>query len=94
MARVAGNIVPTLNRMGGGQREPCVIDPVGAVRRITPRECERLMAFPDDATLVPYKGALASDGRRYGALGNSMVVSVMRYIGRRIQAVQSNKRRK
>jgi DNA (cytosine-5)-methyltransferase 1 len=58
-----------------------------AVRRLTPRECERLQGFPDDYTLVEYRGRLAADGPRYKALGNSMAVPVMRWIGQRIAAV-------
>jgi DNA (cytosine-5)-methyltransferase 1 len=58
-----------------------------AVRRLTPRECERLQGFPDDYTLVEYRGKLAADGPRYKALGNSMAVPVMRWIGQRIAAV-------
>ncbi len=100
-----------------------------AVRRLTPRECERLQGFPDDYTLIPYgkrisddekaelaaffertgqyikdvDGALvfdreafetawpriAADGPRYKALGNSMAVPVMAWIGRRIAAVDA-----
>jgi len=58
-----------------------------AVRRLTPRECERLQGFPDDYTLIPYRGKPAADGPRYKALGNSMAVPVMAWIGRRIQMV-------
>ena len=58
-----------------------------AVRRLTPRECERLQGFPDDYTLVPVRGKPAADGPRYKALGNSMAVNVMRWIGTRIQMV-------
>lgn len=54
-----------------------------AVRRLTPRECERLQGFPDDYTAIPG----AKDGPRYRALGNSMAVPVMRWLGRRIEAV-------
>jgi DNA (cytosine-5)-methyltransferase 1 len=60
-----------------------------AVRRLTPRECERLQGFPDDYTLVPYRGKPAADGPRYKALGNSMAVPVMRWIGERIAAVEA-----
>ena len=60
-----------------------------AVRRLTPRECERLMGFPDDYTLVPYRGKDAADGPRYKSLGNSMAVNCMRWIGRRIAAVEA-----
>ena len=56
-----------------------------AVRRITPREAERLQGFPDDYTAVLYRGKPAADGPRYRALGNSMAVPVMRWIGERIQ---------
>jgi DNA (cytosine-5)-methyltransferase 1 len=59
-----------------------------AVRRLTPRECERLQGFPDDYTLVPHRNKPMSDGPRYKALGNSMAVPVMRWIGERIQMVQ------
>ena len=58
------------------------------VRRLTPMECERLQGFPDRYTLVPYRGKPASDGPRYKALGNSMAVPVMAFIGRRIQMVE------
>jgi len=59
-----------------------------AVRRLTPRECERLQGFPDDYTLVPSRGKPAADGPRYKALGNSMAVNCMRWIGRRIEMIQ------
>ena len=62
-----------------------------AVRRLTPRECERLQGFPDDYTLTPYRGKPASDGPRYKALGNSMAVPVMRWIGERITKIDSIK---
>jgi len=62
-----------------------------AVRRLTPRECERLQGFPDDYTLVPHRNKPMSDGPRYKALGNSMAVPVMHWIGRRIQMVEDIK---
>lgn len=55
-----------------------------SVRRLTPRECERLQGFPDDYTAITYKGKPATDGPRYQALGNSIAVPVMRLIGERI----------
>ncbi|MFC7663767.1 DNA cytosine methyltransferase [Methylorubrum suomiense] len=58
------------------------------VRRLTPRECERLQGFPDDYTLVPWRGGLLPDGPRYKALGNSMAANVMRWISHRIQMVE------
>ncbi len=60
------------------------------VRRLTPRECERLQGFTDDWTRIPWRSKSAEecpDGPRYKALGNSMAVPVMRWIGERIQAV-------
>ena len=63
--------------------------PLINVRRLTPRECERLQGFPDDYTLIPYKGKEASDAVRYHALGNSWAVPVVRWIGRRIMEVLS-----
>lgn len=60
-----------------------------AVRRLTPRECERLQGFPDDWTLVRHNGKPAADGPRYKALGNSMAVPVMRWIGERIALVDA-----
>lgn len=54
------------------------------VRRLTPTECERLQGFPDCWTDVPYRGKPAADGPRYKALGNSMAVPCMRWLGQRI----------
>ena len=62
-----------------------------SVRRLTPKECERLQAFPDDYTNIEFNGKPAPDGARYKALGNSMCVSVMRWIGERIQALEDGK---
>ena len=58
---------------------------VKGVRRLTPVECERLQGFPDGHTDVPYRGKPAADGPRYKAIGNSMAVPVMRWIGERIK---------
>jgi site-specific DNA-cytosine methylase len=60
-----------------------------AVRRLTPRECERLQGFPDDYTLIPWRKKPAEqcpDGPRYKALGNSWAVPNARWIGARINA--------
>ncbi|MGZ7901484.1 DNA cytosine methyltransferase [Pseudomonas aeruginosa] len=60
-----------------------------AVRRLTPRECERLQGFPDDYTLIPWRGKPAEecpDGPRYKSIGNSKAVPVVRWIGRRLKA--------
>ena len=59
-----------------------------AVRRLTPVECERLQGFPDGYTNIPWRKATESpDGPRYKALGNSMAVPVMAWIGKRIKQV-------
>jgi DNA (cytosine-5)-methyltransferase 1 len=60
------------------------------VRRLTPIECERLQGFPDNYTRIPYRNKSADDcpdGPRYKAMGNSMAVPVMRWIGERIDLV-------
>lgn len=66
--------------------------PTMQVRRLTPTECERLQGFPDDWTKIPWKNKSADecpDGPRYKALGNSMAVNCMEWLGERIQAVES-----
>jgi DNA (cytosine-5)-methyltransferase 1 len=94
-ADAASDVAPTLRAMGhagshangGGQM---AVATTMQVRRLTPRECERLQGFPDDYTAIPWRGKPASecpDGPRYKALGNSMAVPVMRYLGKRIVAV-------
>ena len=63
-----------------------------AIRRLTPKECERLQGFPDDWTKIPYRNKPADqcpDGPRYKACGNSMAVPVMRWIGERIQKIEN-----
>lgn len=107
---------PTLTSTASGTNLAPTLIRNTAVRRLTPRECERLQGFPDDHTLIPYgktirpekmdrdyakylmRGGnltfeeccrLAADGPRYKALGNSMAVPVMRWIGKRIKAALS-----
>jgi DNA (cytosine-5)-methyltransferase 1 len=60
-----------------------------AVRRLTPMECERLQGFPDNYTDIQAKGKPTPDGPRYKALGNSMAVPVMAWIGQRIEQVEA-----
>ena len=89
-----GAISPTLRAMGhkdshtnaGGQ---VAVHQGWQVRRLTPRECERLQGFPDDYSLIPVRGKPAADGPRYKALGNSMAVNCMRWLGRRIDMVEA-----
>jgi DNA (cytosine-5)-methyltransferase 1 len=62
------------------------------VRRLTPTECERLQGFPDNYTQIEWRNKSAEDcpdGPRYKAMGNSMAVPVMRWIGERIQMVEN-----
>ena len=78
---------PNVNKMGtlvrGGQGGRCdgVMQTNMAVRRLTPIECERLQGFPDNYTNIKDN---CPDGPRYKAMGNSMAVPVMRWIGERI----------
>lgn len=96
------NIAPTLTASNDPSRSPqssevtnqikAVYQALMAIRRLTPTECERLQGFPDDWTLIPYRNKPADqcpDGPRYKACGNSMAVPVMRWIGERIQMVES-----
>jgi len=85
---ITGEISMTLKRGDGNPaiNQPTVLQAM-AVRRLTPVECERLQGFPDKYTDIQPKGKATPDGPRYKALGNSMAVPVMAWIGRRIQEV-------
>lgn len=93
VAAFAGALSATMGRRNGSptgdSAEWCAVATPSAVRRLTPRECERLQGFPDDYTLIPWRKGMAPDGPRYKALGNSMAVPVMAWIGRRIEAVEA-----
>lgn len=65
-----------------------------AVRRLTPRECERLQGIPDDHTLVPYCGKPMADGPRYKLVGNSWAVPVARWIFNRVDTMDAILRRR
>lgn len=69
--------------------EPYTLEQTQArVRKLTPRECERLQGFPDDHTRIPWKGKSAEecpDSPRYKAIGNSWCIPCVRWIGERIQ---------
>jgi len=84
------DVVPALNGADAGatsDMRPCVAS-ASAVRRLTPVECLRLQGFPDDYfDGVMLRGKPLADGPRYKALGNSMAVPVMRWIGERIALV-------
>lgn len=91
------NVTSPVNQSNPQGGDPChtlhkpkdsvIVSPV-QVRRLAPRECERLQGFPDDYTLVLYRGKPAADGPRYKALGNSMCTKVMRYIGEQIELIR------
>ena len=90
-----GNVAGALTARGDSSpcadRGPSVVSDGCVVRRLTPRECERLQGFPDDWTKVPYRGKPADecpDTPRYKAIGNSMAVPVMRWIGQRIELAE------
>lgn len=74
----------------GGSSRSYIAQP-WSVRRLTPIECERLQGFPDGYTDVPRAGSSATpDGPRYKALGNSMAVNAMAWIGERINSVEGH----
>ena len=70
---------------GGRTQSRQVFTPAMAVRRLTPLECERLQGFPDNYTAISHNRKPAADGPRYKALGNSMAVPVLTWIGERIR---------
>ena len=94
-AGTGGNNLPLVaSFMSGSDQVPDVLQSA-TVRRLTPRECERLMGFPDDWTRIPWRGKPAEecpDSPRYKACGNSMCVNVMRWIGMRIENVERKMR--
>lgn len=76
----------TLSARDYKDRRELVVMADNRVRTLTPLEYERLQGFPDGHTLISYEGKLADDAPRYKAIGNSMAVPVMRWIGERIAA--------
>ena len=84
---IENDMTGTLRRETHGH-EPVVMQAM-AVRRLTPVECERLQGFPDNYTDIKSKNKPTPDGPRYKALGNSMAVPVMAWIGQRIQEVEA-----
>jgi DNA (cytosine-5)-methyltransferase 1 len=89
--RLGGDVHPTLDGNNGSRRHHGAM--IGsAVRRLLPVECEKLQGFPPGYTAIPWRGRPAEecpDGPRYRVLGNSMAVPVMRWIGKRIDTVES-----
>lgn len=85
-AEVGDELAFALRASSGGGDKPHIL--TSAVRRLTPKECERIMGFPDDYTLIPWRGKPAAqcpDGPRYKALGNSWAVPKFRWLGERIE---------
>lgn len=92
-APTIGSSGPPYSRTGNSRIEAEAVAATGyGVRRLTPRECERLQGFPDDYTRISWRGRAEKncpDGPRYQSLGNSMPVPVMYWIGKRIhEAIQ------
>jgi DNA (cytosine-5)-methyltransferase 1 len=90
---IGGQVTATLTEACGGTNTsgPKLMQNM-AVRRLTPVECERLQGFPDNYTQIPWRKKEPEncpDGPRYKALGNSMAVPVMRWIGKRIAQVEA-----
>ncbi len=82
-------LAPTLKGSDDGHQSNLVgVAQHMAVRRLTPIECCRLMGFPDDYLDILYRGKPAADGPKYKALGNSMAVPCMSWIGKRIHMVE------
>jgi site-specific DNA-cytosine methylase len=88
------HVAPTLSSADSGTNRTPALMQGNAVRRLTPVECERLQGFSDNYTLIPVGKKTAADGPRYKALGNSMAVPVMRWIGERISRVENGMRMK
>jgi DNA (cytosine-5)-methyltransferase 1 len=82
----AGDLSPCLTT--GSDQNAIVVMDAGRVRRLMPVEWEILQGFPRGYTDVMHRGKPAADGPRCKAIGNSMAVPVMRYIGERIDAVK------
>jgi len=89
--RELGDVCTTVSATygAGGGNVPITLMQAMAVRRLTPVECERLQGFGDNYTDIQPKGKATPDGPRYKALGNSMAVPVMAWIGKRIQEVDA-----
>jgi len=83
------SVAPTLHSKSDNTCDLPMVQAAMQVRRLTPTECERLQGFPDNFTNIPWrKKDEAPDGPRYKALGNSMAVPCMRWIGERINAIE------
>jgi len=77
------------NNSDPGMEATMHVAPQGAVRRLTPRECERLMSWPDDHTQYDDTRKELADGPRYRLIGNGIVSNCAEWIARRIAAADS-----
>jgi len=83
------SVAPTLHSKSDNTCDLPMVQAAMQVRRLTPVECSRLQGFPDNYTNIPWRGKPESpDGPRYKALGNSMAVPCMKWIGERINAIE------
>ena len=82
-----GDQHPTLDSNNGSRRHHGALQGM-SVRRLTPKECARLQGFPDSYLDITWRGRPAADGNKYKALGNSMCVPVVSWLGKRIQVVE------
>jgi DNA (cytosine-5)-methyltransferase 1 len=85
-ARVKENVMHSLSAMmgTGGNNTPLVAEPMMAVRRLTPMECERLMGWPDDHTLYKADGTEQAVSHRYKQAGNGVASPVAEWIGKQL----------
>lgn len=88
--RLTGDLAGIVREQHGTNMN-AVFQPGMVVRRLTPTECERLQGFPDGWTLIRYRGKPSSDAPRYKALGNSMAVPVIRWLGQQIMKATNEK---
>jgi DNA (cytosine-5)-methyltransferase 1 len=89
---IAGTIDANMGMSGHASRPAVIKQQTMQVRRLTPTECERLQGFPDNYTAIPWHKKPIEDcpdGPRYKALGNSMAVPVMAWIGKRINELEA-----
>lgn len=86
-SEIGGTVRASGGALSGGSETIVVVQQENIARKLTPMECERLQGFPDNYTRIPFRGKTAEncpDSHRYKAIGNSMAVPVMRWIGKRL----------
>ena len=86
-SEIGGTVRASGGALSGGSETIVVVQQENIARKLTAMECERLQGFPDNYTRIPFRGKTAEncpDSHRYKAIGNSMAVPVMRWIGKRL----------